>query len=200
MLSINYRFWILTTLANLLSLSRFSGIWIFFFSDWDTQMKFLVYGILTLTDLVDGSIARLARPKFKGGTYFGRILEHTADKFLHVPGIIFLYSQVGLEGWLAAAVAVGEVYIAITVAREIYDQAKTKWEQGITKESWLSILEEAGQNKISESGKKKMVAYSLAAFFVFLDYLKPCLMFHGLYLVFFLAGLLFCWESRRDYI
>ena len=70
--------------ANLITLVRLFGvvlifIWMPFKTHWEQQIALLVYGLLALTDLLDG---RLARSRWGRVTNLGKIIDPLADKLL----------------------------------------------------------------------------------------------------------------------
>ncbi|OGY49834.1 MAG: hypothetical protein A2951_00845 [Candidatus Buchananbacteria bacterium RIFCSPLOWO2_01_FULL_56_15] len=97
--------------ANLITLVRLFGvvlifIWMPFKTHWEQQIALLVYGLLALTDLLDG---RLARSRWGRVTNLGKIIDPLADKLLVL--VYLPLVEVNQIAW---------GFVAILIGRDIY--------------------------------------------------------------------------------
>jgi len=105
-------------LPNILTMSRFVWTIIFIFlllqnTLGSTMAAALVFAIASLTDLLDGYLAR----KYNQHTAFGKIMDPIADKFLTLVAFI-MFVQLGvLQAWMVGLVFIRE--ISVTISRMV---------------------------------------------------------------------------------
>jgi len=69
-----------------------------------------VFAIASLTDAIDGYIAR-ARKQI---TTFGRLMDPVADKLLIIAALVVLVSQARVPGWIAMVIIAREFAVTVT--------------------------------------------------------------------------------------
>jgi CDP-diacylglycerol--glycerol-3-phosphate 3-phosphatidyltransferase len=95
-------------LPTLLTLSRIVLIPVFVFAvDLHPVFGALIFGIASLTDFLDGYLARRSGDITK----FGIILDPIADKFLVISALIVLVDMNLLEAWIAITIIVREFLV-----------------------------------------------------------------------------------------
>ncbi len=105
-------------------------IWLTFFekTDFSLKLAFALFIIASLTDYLDGYLAR----KYKAITDFGKIMDPLADKILVICALAALASNVFsyINWWIFSIIVFREV--SVTVLREVYAKkgiyiAANKW-------------------------------------------------------------------------
>lgn len=99
------------TIPNVLTLGRMV-LTVFFFSaglqnEWPWALTLFVAA--AVTDMVDGTIARLLNQKSR----FGAIIDPAADKFMMLAGVSLLTIQETLPWWLMAIIVGRDLYIVL---------------------------------------------------------------------------------------
>lgn len=119
-------------LPTILTLSRIVLIPVFIFSVYPRPiLGALVFGIASLTDFLDGYLARRSGEITK----FGIILDPIADKFLIISALIVLVDMARLPAWIAITIIAREFLVTglrvvalskdIVIAAELGGKIKT---------------------------------------------------------------------------
>lgn len=195
-------YWLYWNSANIVSFVRYSAPYVFFLSPWPVDTILLFYVILTVTDAIDGWLARLT-----GNTEgVGKFVDMSADKVLHLSALIYILKE-GLVGfWMTALVITmigAEVYIVIIVYRGVKLVAKSEIKKRRRKlflEKYREVCrkvkhEVTSQLEASMYGKIKTIMYSFGGFFFLLNLHYPKAALVACYAFAFFTGLFFCWGS-----
>ena len=95
-------------LPTVLTLSRIILIPVFIFTVYQHQVfGAIVFGIASITDFLDGYLARRSDEITK----FGIILDPIADKFLVISGLIVLVDMERLPAWIVITIIVREFFV-----------------------------------------------------------------------------------------
>jgi phosphatidylglycerophosphate synthase len=119
--------WFRWNLPTMLSLMRFfTPINLFlmhlFVSSWGFSVKIIIHIILSVTDFLDGFLARRVG-NTKG---IGRLIDPIADRVHNISFIVYLVYTHAIEHWILLLVAVGEIFGPVLVSIVIYNDAKEK--------------------------------------------------------------------------
>lgn len=112
------------TIPNLLTLGRMV-LTVFFFSaglqnEWSWAMGLFIAA--AVTDMVDGTIARLLHQK----SQFGAFIDPIADKVMMLAGVSLLTIQGVLPWWLMALIVGRDLYIGLGAFYLVYRKAVTE--------------------------------------------------------------------------
>jgi len=142
--------WFIWNLANIISLTRLLTPINFFVIDlfwswWDIKLKLIVFLLISLTDCIDGWLAK----HIKNTEGIGKLIDPVADKVHQLSVLVFILTGVLLEKWIGILVMAGEIPLVFISIYGIYTIVKKEIRKN-------KIITEAYKEYRAEAKKKKI--------------------------------------------